>query len=290
MKVVIPAAGLGTRFLPLTKASPKEMMPIIDRPTIHYVVEEAVESGVDDILIVIGKGKHIIEDYFDRSWELENHLSINGKRALLPLITKIPDMASFHFIRQNSPKGLGDAVGLGRDHVGNEFFAVMLGDNITVSPVPVLKQLMDVHERTGGSVIGVERVGQDRVSQYGIVSGRMVGNGLIKVDSLVEKPSIEEAPSDIAITGTYVLSPTIFKLLKSTAPGKHGEIQLTDALNELAQQEDVYAYEFEGHRYDVGDVTGWLKTQIEFAVADPRYGDDICKFITEVIDRKCKER
>lgn len=283
MKAVIPAAGLGLRFLPLTKEQPKEMMPVLHKPTIQYVVEEAIAAGIDDIIIITGRNKRAIEDHFDRSFELEHILDAMGKTDKAEELRQISNMADIHYIRQKSPEGLGDAVYKARKHIGNEPFAVMLGDTINISRTPVIKQLIDVHERTGSSVIAVERVGPEKISDYGIIGGEEIGDRLIRVDQLVEKPAPEEAPSNIGITGRYVLTPAIFECIEKTPPGKNNEIQLTDAIRLLSTKEEVLAYRFEGRRYDIGDMLGWLKATFELALAHPEYSAHLREFIEDLL-------
>lgn len=272
MKAVIPAAGMGVRFLPLTKDMPKEMLPVVHKPTIQYVVEEAVGAGINDVLIITGRGKRSIEDHFDRSIELENVLGNNGRQKELDEIMRIANMATIHYVRQKVPRGLGDAVLLAKQHIGNEPFAVMLGDTINLSDIPVVKQLMDVQARMGGSVIAVEPVAPEKVRDYGIIGGEVITDGLYEIDELVEKPSPEDAPSNLGITGTYVLSPRIFDCLERTPPGRGGEVQLTDALRLLSREESIYGLKFQGRRYDIGDKLGWLKTTMELALDDPELG------------------
>ncbi len=263
---------MGVRFLPLTKDMPKEMLPVVHKPTIQYVVEEAVAAGIKDVLIITGRGKRSIEDHFDRSIELENVLGNNGRQKELDEIMRIANMATIHYVRQKVPRGLGDAVLLAKQHIGNEPFAVMLGDTINLSDVPVVKQLMDVQARMGGSVIAVEPVVPEKVRDYGIIGGEVIADGLYEIDELVEKPSPEDAPSNLGITGTYVLSPRIFDCLERTPPGRGGEVQLTDALRLLSREESIYGLKFQGRRYDIGDKLGWLKTTMELALDDPELG------------------
>lgn len=265
-KAVIPAAGLGTRFLPATKAQPKEMLPIVDKPTIQYIVEEAVASGIEEILIITGKNKRAIEDHFDKSVELENELESSNKEELLELVQSISNMVGIYYIRQKEPKGLGDAISRAKAFIGNEPFAVMLGDDIVDSEVPCLKQLIDCYDKYKTSILGVQEVNEAYVSKYGIVEGIKIEDRVYKVKNMIEKPKIEESPSNIAILGRYIITPNIFDILENTQPGKGGEIQLTDALKELSKQEAVYAYNFEGKRYDVGDKLGFLQANIEFAL------------------------
>ena len=286
MKAVIPAAGLGVRFLPLTKDMPKEMLPVVHKPTIQYVVEEAVAAGIDDILIITGRGKRSIEDHFDRSIELENVLGNNGRKKELDEIMRIANMATIHYVRQKMPRGLGDAVLLAKQHVGNEPFAVMLGDTINLSAVPVVRQLMDIQSRMGGSVIAVEPVAPEKVRDYGIIGGKSISDGLYEIDELVEKPSPGDAPSNLGITGTYVLSPRIFDCLERTPPGRGGEVQLTDALRLLSKEEKIYGLKFQGRRHDIGDKLGWLKTTMELALNDPELGPPLREHLRSLMARR----
>ena len=265
-KAIIPAAGLGTRFLPATKAQPKEMLPIVDKPTIQYIIEEAVASGIEEILIVTGRNKKCIEDHFDRSVELELELEKNKKDEMLEMVREISDIADIHYIRQKEPRGLGHAILCARAFVGNEPFAVLLGDDVVDAEVPCLKQLMDCYDEYKTSILGVQTVPKDDVKKYGIVDGLHIEDRVYKVKNLVEKPAIEEAPSNVAILGRYIITPQIFNILEQTKPGKGGEIQLTDALQTLISQEAMYAYNFEGKRYDVGDKFGFLQATVEFAL------------------------
>ena len=286
MKAVIPAAGWGVRFLPLTKEQPKEMLPVIDKPVIQYVVEEAVNAGIKDIIIVTGRHKRAIEDHFDRSFELESILKNGNRKALLDSINGLHDLADLHYVRQHEQRGLGDAVYHARHHVGDEPFAVMLGDTIHVSEVPVVKQLMDVHARTGRSVIAAERVAGDKVKDYGVLDAVRLEDRLYEIRDLVEKPSPEEAPSDLCIAGTYVLTPGIFECIEETSPGYNGEVQLTDALRLLQRKEGMLAWEFEGKRYDIGDIPGWLNSQFELALKHPVYGERLRQHVRELNDRE----
>ncbi|MCT8977263.1 UTP--glucose-1-phosphate uridylyltransferase GalU [Clostridium sp. CX1] len=265
-KAIIPAAGLGTRFLPATKAQPKEMLPIVDKPTIQYIIEEAVASGIEQILIITGRNKRAIEDHFDKSVELENELESHGKEELLTLVRGISNMADIYYIRQKEPRGLGHAIACARTFVGNEPFAVMLGDDVVDSKVPCLKQLIDCFNEYKTSIIGVQEVPDDQVYKYGIVKGMHIEDRVYKVKDLIEKPKVEEAPSNIAILGRYIITPSIFEILENTVPGKGGEIQLTDALKRLINSEAMYAYNFEGRRYDVGDKLGFLQATVEYAL------------------------
>ena len=265
-KAIIPAAGLGTRFLPATKALPKEMLPIVDKPTMQYIIEEAVASGIEEILIITGRNKKSIEDHFDKSVELELELESKHKDGLLEQVRDISNMVDIFFIRQKEPKGLGHAINCARAFVGNEPFAVMLGDDIVDAKVPCLKQLMDCYDEKGTSILGVQKVEKENVDKYGIVDGVQISDRLYKVNNLVEKPAVEDAPSNVAILGRYIITPSIFDILDNTAPGKGGEIQLTDALKTLISKQDMYAYVFEGRRYDVGDKLGFLEATVEFAL------------------------
>ena len=266
-KAIIPAAGLGTRFLPATKAQPKEMLPIVDKPTIQYIIEECVQSGIEEILIITGRNKKCIEDHFDKSVELELELESNGKHEMLEMVREISDMVDIHFIRQKEPRGLGHAISCAKTFVGNEPFAVLLGDDIVYNDdKPCLGQLINCYNEYKTSVLGVQEVKEENVSKYGIVGGIKIEDRVYKVKSLVEKPSREDAPSNVAILGRYIITPRIFEILEETEPGKGGEIQLTDALLKLLEEEAIYAYNFEGRRYDVGDKQGFLEANIEYAL------------------------
>jgi UTP--glucose-1-phosphate uridylyltransferase len=266
-KAVIPAAGRGTRFLPATKAQPKEMLPIVDTPTIQYVVEEAVACGITDILIITGKDKRSIEDHFDRSIELEMCLEKGNKQQVVRDLRRISEMAHIHYVRQSEQKGLGDAILHARQHVANEPFVVLLGDAVVYSEGrPCIGQLVDCFEKVGGPVIGLEKVPQEKVSRYGIMDGQKIGPRTFVLNDLVEKPSIEEAPSRYAVGGRYVLTPDIFKYLEHTKPGKNGEIQLTDALRRQLGERPVFGYQYEGIRYDIGNRLDYLMTQVEFGL------------------------
>lgn len=265
-KAIIPAAGLGTRFLPATKALPKEMLPIVDKPTMQYIIEEAVASGIEEILIITGRNKKSIEDHFDKSVELELELENKHKDGLLEQVRDISNMVNIHFIRQKEPKGLGHAINCARAFVGNEPFAVMLGDDIVDAKTPCLKQLMDCFEEKQTSILGVQQVKSENVDKYGIVDGVQVSDRVYKVNNLVEKPQVDSAPSNVAILGRYIITPEIFDILDNQEPGKGGEIQLTDALKTLISKQDMYAYVFEGRRYDVGDKLGFLEATVEFAL------------------------
>jgi len=282
-KAIIPAAGLGTRFLPATKAQPKEMLPIVDTPAIQYIIEEAVLSGIEEILIVTGRGKRAIEDHFDKSLELEEMLADKGKYLELEQIQKISKLADIHYIRQKEPKGLGHAIWCARKFIGNEPFAVMLGDDIVHSEVPCLQQLIEKYDEHQAPVIGVQRVEKKEVNKYGIIDvdpydGRE--QGLYKVRGMVEKPSVEEAPSNLAIMARYILTPKILDILGELKPGRGNEIQLTDGLQRLAEIQQVYAFEFEGKRYDIGDKLGFIQATIEFALMRDELRKPLSKWLT----------
>jgi len=285
-KAIIPAAGLGTRFLPATKAMPKEMLPIVDKPTIQYIVEEAIESGIEDIIIVTGKGKRAIEDHFDHSFELEQNLFEKGKFDLLNEVQKSSQLVDIHYIRQKEPKGLGHAIWCARKFIGNEPFAVLLGDDIVQADKPCLKQMIEQYERYNASILGVQSVPKNEVSRYGIVAGNNIGERFYSVDNLIEKPSKEEAPSNLAIMGRYILNPRIFEILANQKPGAGGEIQLTDAIAELNDYEAVFAYDFNGIRYDVGEKMGFIQTTIEFALQREELRKELLEYLTSVLDRQ----
>ena len=278
-KGVFPAAGLGTRFLPVTKAQPKEMLPLVDKPTIQYVVEEAVASGLNELIIVTGRGKRAIEDHFDAAFELEYYLNDRGKTEELAQIKTLSELASVCYVRQKEPLGLGHAILCARALVGDEPFAVFLGDDIITASVPCMRQLLDVFERQQGPVIAVERVPRERIHQYGVIAARPLGDNVYEITDLVEKPSAEEAPSDLAIIGRYVLTPDLFAILAETAPDRRGEIQLTDALRRLRERRPMYALAFEGKRYDTGDKLGFLKATVEFALARPDLADEFRAYL-----------
>ncbi|MBC2577958.1 UTP--glucose-1-phosphate uridylyltransferase GalU [Peptostreptococcus russellii] len=283
-KAVIPAAGLGTRFLPATKAQPKEMLPIVDKPTLQYIIEEAVASGVEEILIITGRNKKSIEDHFDKSVELELELENKGKTELLEIVRNISNMVNIHYIRQKEPKGLGDAIYCARYFIGDEPFAVMLGDDIVDNEggKPCLKQLIDAYEKYETTILGVQEVAKEDTDKYGIVNGSKVADDVYKVKDLVEKPDPEKAPSNVAILGRYIITPEIFDILSELPPGKNSEIQLTDALEELSEKRDMYAYVFEGKRYDLGDKHGFLQATVDFALKRPDLRDDFLEYITKV--------
>ncbi len=278
-KAVIPVAGLGTRFLPATKAQPKEMLPIVDKPVIQYIVEEAVSAGIRQIVFVTGKHKRAIEDHFDSNFELEYTLERKGKHELLKLVREITNLAEVIYVRQKEPLGLGHAILTARPAVGNEPFAVLLGDDIMVSEKPAIGQLLDVYRRFRCSVIGVKEVPEEEVSKYGIIGGRKIEDGVFKVDTLVEKPEVERAPSRMAITGRYILTPTVFPILESTPPGKNGEIQLTDGLVGLGMREAIYAKVMEGERYDTGSKLGFLIATVDFALKREEIRGEFFEFL-----------
>ncbi|ACD51257.1 UTP--glucose-1-phosphate uridylyltransferase [Clostridium botulinum] len=284
-KAVIPAAGLGTRFLPATKAQPKEMLPIVDKPTLQYIIEEAIDSGIEEILIITGRNKKSIEDHFDRSLELEIELEKSGKSELLEMVKDISNMVDIHFIRQKEPKGLGHAIHCAKAFTGDEPFAVLLGDDIVYNEgKPCLKQLIDCYNEYKTSVLGVQTVARENVNKYGIVDGLHIEDRVYKVKGLVEKPSIEEAPTNVAILGRYIITPKIFEILENTKPGKGGEIQLTDALLKLVEQEAMYAYNFEGKRYDVGDKLGFLQATVEYALRKSSLNKEFTEYLKGVVE------
>ncbi|HBD63211.1 MAG TPA: UTP--glucose-1-phosphate uridylyltransferase [Clostridiales bacterium] len=281
-KAVIPAAGLGTRFLPATKAIPKEMLPIVDKPTIQYIVEEVIASGIEDVLIITGRNKGSIEEHFDRAVELEDNLEKTNKEELLEEVRKISKMINIHTVRQKNPLGLGHAVYCAKSFVGNEPFAVLLGDDIVDSKIPCLKQMMEMYEEYKSTILGVQPVAWENVNKYGIVSGDKISNSMYSVKDLVEKPSMDNAPTNIAILGRYIITPTIFEILENTGRGVGGEIQLTDALKDLCNIEDVFAYIFEGRRYDVGSKIGFLEATVDFALKRDGLKDDFRKYLNNL--------
>lgn len=284
-KAIIPAAGLGTRFLPATKATPKEMIPIVDKPTIQYIVEEAAAAGIEDILIISGRNKRAIEDHFDKSYELEEELHRKGKQELLSVVEEISNIANIHYIRQKEAKGLGHAIYCAKSFIGDEPFAVLLGDDIVDSKTPCIKQLMDVYNEYQTTILGVQKVPMQDVTKYGIIAGNQIDERVYKVKGLVEKPDIDQAPSNIAILGRYIISPRIFEFLESATPGKNGEIWLTDALQQLMEREAMYAFDFEGDRFDVGDRIGFLKATVEFALKR----EDLSADFTEYLRRRMQQ-
>lgn len=286
-KAVIPAAGLGTRFLPATKAQPKEMLPIVDKPTLQYIIEEAVASGIEEILVITGRNKSSIENHLDRSIELELELERKGNDELLKVVRDITDLVDIHYIRQKEAKGLGHAIYCARTFVGNEPFAVMLGDDIVYTEdTPCLKQMMDIYDQYQTSILGVQTVRDEDVSKYGIVDGERVSDRVYTVKGLVEKPAVEEAPSNVAILGRYIINPGIFDILAETKPGKGGEIQLTDALKELALKEDMYAYDFIGKRYDVGNKQGFLEATVETALRRDDLREEFLQYLVKVVEKE----
>ncbi|MDM5307528.1 UTP--glucose-1-phosphate uridylyltransferase GalU [Peribacillus frigoritolerans] len=284
-KAIIPAAGLGTRFLPATKAMPKEMLPIVDKPTIQYIIEEAVASGIEDIIIVTGKGKRAIEDHFDNAFELENNLMEKNKFELLEKV-QAPSKVDIHYIRQKDPKGLGHAVWCARKFIGNEPFAVLLGDDIVQAETPCLKQLMNEYDKTLSSVIGVQTVSEEETHRYGIVDPSNQNGRRYEVTNFVEKPAKGTAPSNLAIMGRYIFTPEIFMFLEKQELGAGGEIQLTDAIQKLNEIQRVFAYDFEGKRFDVGEKLGFIQTTIEFALNDITLKDDVLEFIENLLEKQ----
>ncbi|MDN5390080.1 MULTISPECIES: UTP--glucose-1-phosphate uridylyltransferase GalU [Bacillus] len=285
-KAIIPAAGLGTRFLPATKAMPKEILPIVDKPTIQYIVEEAIDSGIEDIIIVTGKGKRAIEDHFDHAPELERNLEEKGKKELLEKVQKASNMADIHYIRQKEPKGLGHAVWCARNFIGNEPFAVLLGDDIVQAKTPGLRQLMDEYEKTLSSIIGVQQVPEDETHRYGIIDPLTKEGRRYQVKNFVEKPKPGTAPSNLAILGRYIFTPEIFMYLEKQEVGAGGEIQLTDAIQKLNEIQRVFAFDFEGRRYDVGEKLGFIQTTLEFAMQDPELKTKLVPFIENLLNKE----
>jgi len=279
LKAVIPAAGLGTRFLPYTKTQPKEMLPVVDKPAIQYVVEEAVASGMKDILLVTGRGKRAIEDHFNRNPELEEYLRKTSKTAALTQVRDIGGKATITYVRQKEPLGLGHAILSAERQVGGEPFAVLLGDDILIDDVPCTKRLVDIFSGKNASVLAVQEIPLSKVAAYGVITGKPLGNGLYAVEDIVEKPSLETAKSNLVSIGRYVFSPGIFKYLKSVKPGVGGEIQLTDAIREILKDEDVYALRFDGKRYDVGSKASWLRANIELAASRPDLREEIAELL-----------
>ncbi|MGG0175985.1 UTP--glucose-1-phosphate uridylyltransferase GalU [Gottfriedia acidiceleris] len=284
-KAIIPAAGLGTRFLPATKALPKEMLPIVDKPTIQYIVEEAVASGIEEIIIISGRGKRAIEDHFDKSYELEESLSRKNKLTVLEEMQKISNMVKIFYVRQKEPKGLGDAILCAKSFIGNEPFAVLLGDDIVKSTTPCLQQIIKVYEKHNAPVIAVQGVPDQEVSKYGVIKPKesTYDTNLFKVDCLVEKPKLEDAPSNYAIMGRYILTPEIFDILSTLSVGQGCELQLTDAINELNKDQSVLAFNFEGKRYDIGNKIGFIMATIDFAINREDIKNEVIAFLNEVI-------
>lgn len=290
-KAIIPAAGLGTRFLPATKSMPKEMLPIVDVPTIQYIVEEAVASGIEEILIITNSNKHIMENHFDKSFELEQRLLESGKAKEAKLIDDIAHLANIFYIRQKEPKGLGHAVACAKSFIGDEPFAILLGDDVVVNKggTPALKQCIEAYNQTEASVVGVQTVPEEDVSKYGIVApskSRKPHGKLVKLSDMVEKPKQEDAPSRMAVLGRYVLTPDIFELLESQEKGAGNEIQLTDAIKRLMDKQAVYAYDFDGHRYDVGSKFGFVQATIDFALEREELHDQVMSYITDIVKGK----
>nr|WP_319512685.1 UTP--glucose-1-phosphate uridylyltransferase GalU [uncultured Draconibacterium sp.] len=280
-KAVIPAAGYGTRFLPATKSQPKEMIPIIDTPVIQYVVEEAVASGITDILMIIGKGKRAIEEHFDRNPIIEESLERKGNYEMLEKLKGISNLANIHFVWQKEMNGLGDAILHAKYHVGNEPFAVLLGDTLVQGQGPITKQLIDVYNEHGGSVVAMEEVEPEMVSRYGILDGTPISDDVYKANGWIEKPSPEEAPSNLAIASRYIFTPEIFDYLENTTPGKNNEIQLTDAMRDMVKAHPMFGLKFDGKRYDIGDKMGFLKTNLEFGLKDPEISETLKSWIKE---------
>ena len=283
-KAVIPAAGLGTRFLPATKAQPKEMLPIVDKPAIQFVVEEALNAGISDILIITGRGKRAIEDHFDRAFELEYYLDKLGKKRELSQVETIASMGRIHFIRQGSPAGLGHAVLQARDHVGNEPFVVLLGDDILGGDPACIQRMMEIYAEKQCSVLGLEKIPIDKASSYGIIQGKHEGDGVYKVDDLIEKPGPKETKSDLAIMGRYILTPEIFQALENTQADAKGELQLTDGLKQLKKTQGIYAYLYNGLRWDTGDKLGFLKATVDFALSREDTRDDFRAYLKKKLD------
>lgn len=290
-KAIIPAAGLGTRFLPATKAIAKEMLPIVDIPTIQYIIQEAVNSGIEEILIITNSNKHAMENHFDKNYELEERLKESGKLEQVKMIQDIADMANIYYIRQKEPKGLGHAVLCAKSFIGDEPFAVLLGDDVVVNKEgkPALKQLIEQYSKTSASVIGVQTVDKKDVSKYGIVEpskSHPAKGRLVKLTDMVEKPAVEKAPSQLAVLGRYVLTPEIFELLETQGKGAGGEIQLTDAIKRLLDRQAVYAYDFEGKRYDVGDKFRFIKATIDFALDREDLHDQVNEYIHTLVEKE----
>ncbi len=289
-KAVIPAAGLGTRFLPATKSIPKEMLPIVDKPTIQYIIEEVIASGIKEILIITGKSKRAIEDHFDHSVELENQLKIKGNQELLDMVQAVSEMVDIHYIRQKDPKGLGHAIFCAKTFVGNEPFAVLLGDDVVYNQKkPCLQQMIEVYDQYNTSILGVQTVRSQDVNKYGIVQGKQISEDVYTVTDLVEKPAVDEAPSNVAILGRYIINPAIFGILANTQAGKGGEIQLTDALRELARKEAMYAYNFQGKRYDVGNKQGFLEATVEAALRREDLRAEFLDYLIKVVEKEASD-
>jgi UTP--glucose-1-phosphate uridylyltransferase len=281
-KAVIPAAGFGTRFLPATKSQPKEMLPIVDTPVIQYVVEEAVAAGITDILMVIGKGKRAIEEHFDRSFQLEEQLRTQGRTKELEQIRRISEMADIHFVWQKEIKGLGDAIYCARHHINDEPFVVLLGDTVIDAAVPAARQLLEVFEMVHNPVVLLEEVDRARVSRYGVIDGRQTLPGIYEIQDFVEKPSVEEAPSNLVVAGRYIFTPDIFGYLEQTPPGKGGEIQITDAMRLMVKKRRMYGRKLQGRRCDIGDKEGFIRTNLEFALKDPDLAEPMKSYIKKL--------
>ena len=284
-KAVIPAAGFGTRFLPATKSQPKEMLPIVDTPVIQYVVEEAVAAGITDILMVIGKGKRAIEEHFDRSFQLEEQLKAKNRTQELEQIQRISKMADIHFVWQKEIKGLGDAIYCARHHVNNEPFAVLLGDTVIDAPSPAVRQLLEVYEKVYNPVVLLEEVDRTKVSRYGVINGRETQPGIYEIQDFIEKPSVEEAPSNLVVASRYVFTPDIFKYLEQTTPGKGGEIQITDAMRLMVRQRLMYGKKLQGRRCDIGNKEGFVRTNMEFALKDPDLAESMKTYIRNLSEQ-----
>ena len=282
-KAVIPAAGLGTRFLPATKAIPKEMVPIVDKPTLQYIIEEVAASGIEDLLIITSRTKKAIEDHFDKSYELETELEKSGKTELLEELQKISKLVNVHYVRQSEARGLGHAIYCAKSFVGNEPFAVLLGDDVVAADKPCLAQMVEQFERYQASILGVQTVLHSEVSKYGIVSGEKVADRIWRVNDMVEKPPVDEAPTDLAVLGRYIITPEIFRHLENTKPGAGGEIQLTDALCSLAKEQEMYAYDFVGRRYDVGNKMGYLEATVEYALKRDDLKDAFLAYLKGIV-------
>jgi len=285
-KAVIPAAGLGTRFLPATKSQPKEMLPVVDRPAIQYVVEEAVAAGLEDVLVITGRGKRAIEDHFDRNFELEHTLDEQGKHDVVEELRATTEVGHIHYIRQGEPKGLGHAISVAREHVGDHSFAVLLGDDIMVDDAHLLGQMLDVHEREGASVLALMEVPPDKISAYGCVDAEVVGDGLLRVRGIVEKPEPGDAPSNLAVIGRYVLTPEIFGAIARTAPGVNGEIQITDAIGLLLESQPVFGVSFTEGRYDIGQKLDFLRANVEIALDRPDLGPELAEILVDIVRRR----
>ncbi|KRF62045.1 UTP--glucose-1-phosphate uridylyltransferase [Bacillus sp. Soil768D1] len=285
-KAIIPAAGLGTRFLPATKATPKEMLPIVDKPTIQYIIEEAVASGIEDIIIVTGKNKRAIEDHFDQAYELEQNLKNKGKSDLLEMVQHASNLANIHYIRQKEPRGLGHAVWCARNFIGDEPFAILLGDDIVQSDTPCTLQLINQFDEMQSSIIGVQEVNELETDRYGIIDPAAQVGRRYQVNNFVEKPKQGTAPSNLAIMGRYILTPEIFAVLEKQEVGAGGEIQLTDAIQSLNEFQQVHAYDFEGIRHDVGEKFGFVKTTIEFAIQHPELREDILELMEDILKKE----